>query len=97
MSIFAGMTSFQVVRAVRKVSDTKRVGHAGTLDPLATGLLLCCIGREATKHIDLFQGQEKEYECTMRLGECTPSLDMETEVGKGVVAYSLISCLAFGS
>jgi tRNA pseudouridine55 synthase len=55
-----------------------KVGHAGTLDPLATGLLVICTGK-MTKQIDTFQAQEKEYTGTMILGETTPSYDMETE------------------
>ena len=56
-----------------------KVGHAGTLDPLATGLLIICTGK-FTKKIDEFQAQEKEYTGTMILGAGTPSYDMETEV-----------------
>ena len=55
-----------------------KVGHAGTLDPLATGLLILCTGK-MTKQIDTFQAQEKEYTGTMVLGETTPSYDMETD------------------
>ena len=55
-----------------------KVGHAGTLDPLATGLLIICTGK-MTKQIDSFQAQEKEYTGTMMLGASTPSYDMETE------------------
>jgi tRNA pseudouridine55 synthase len=55
-----------------------KVGHAGTLDPLATGLLIICTGK-MTKQIDTFQAQEKEYTGTMILGATTPSYDMETE------------------
>jgi len=80
-------TSFQVVNklrwAIRKAHDIKKikVGHAGTLDPLATGLLVICTGK-MTKQIDTFQGQEKEYTGTFKLGNTTPSYDMETEVDK---------------
>ena len=80
-------TSFQVVNKLRwkikKVFNLKKikVGHAGTLDPLATGLLIICTGK-MTKQIDLFQGQEKEYTGTMTLGNTTPSFDMETQVDK---------------
>lgn len=58
-----------------------KVGHAGTLDPLATGLLIICTGK-LTKQIDTFQAEEKEYTGTMVLGATTPSFDMETEVDK---------------
>lgn len=77
-------TSFDVVNKLRynitkKVGQKLKVGHAGTLDPLATGLLIICTGK-LTKQIDLFQAQEKEYTGTFKLGETTPSYDAETEV-----------------
>ncbi len=72
-------TSFDVVKKVRNTLRVKKVGHAGTLDPLATGLLILCTGKY-TKRIDEIQGQEKEYTGTIRLGEVTPSYDRETEV-----------------
>lgn len=72
-------TSFDVVKKVRNTLRVKKVGHAGTLDPLATGLLILCTGKY-TKRIDAIQGQEKEYTGTIRLGEITPSYDRETEV-----------------
>ena len=56
-----------------------KVGHAGTLDPLATGVLIVCTGK-ATKQIENFQCQTKEYVATLRLGETTPSFDLETEI-----------------
>ncbi|MCF1191101.1 tRNA pseudouridine(55) synthase TruB [Mangrovimonas sp. AS39] len=78
-------TSFQVVNklrwAIRKKHNLKKikVGHAGTLDPLATGLLVICTGKK-TKEIQTFQGQEKEYTGTIVLGSTTPSYDLETEI-----------------
>lgn len=74
-------TSFDVVGKIRNSFKPLRlkVGHAGTLDPLATGLLIICTGK-MTKRIDEFQGQEKEYTGTMILGAITPSYDLETEV-----------------
>ena len=72
-------TSFDVVRKVKNALRIKKVGHAGTLDPLATGLLILCTGRK-TKDIDQIQAQEKEYTGTFRLGETTPSFDLETAV-----------------
>lgn len=78
-------TSFEVVKKVRarlrKRLDIKslRVGHAGTLDPLATGILTVCTGR-ATKRIEELQAGVKEYIAHIRLGETTPSFDLETEV-----------------
>ena len=73
-----GWTSFDVVNKVRRVLKAK-IGHAGTLDPLATGLLILCTGRE-TKNMVSFQGLEKEYTGTMTLGATTPSYDSETKV-----------------
>lgn len=78
-------TSFEVVKKVRarlrKRLDIKslRVGHAGTLDPLATGVLTVCTGR-ATKRIEELQSGVKEYIAHLRLGETTPSFDLETQV-----------------
>ena len=72
-------TSFDVVRKVKTTLRIKKIGHAGTLDPLATGLLILCTGKK-TKEIDLIQAQEKEYTGTFRLGETTPSFDLETAV-----------------
>lgn len=78
-------TSFQVVNKlrwhIRKEFNIKKikVGHAGTLDPLATGLLIICTGKE-TKNIATYQGQIKEYTGTFVLGATTPSYDLETEI-----------------
>lgn len=72
-------TSFDVVRKLRYLIKIKKIGHAGTLDPLATGLLIVCTGR-MTKRIDEFQGMPKEYTGTFVLGKTTPSFDLETEV-----------------
>jgi len=74
-----GITSFDVIRRLRKLLRVRKIGHAGTLDPMATGLLICLIGR-ATRWMTHFMAQEKEYEGVMRLGEITPSYDAETEV-----------------
>ncbi len=80
-------TSFDVVKSVkgqaRRITGIKRikVGHAGTLDPLATGLLLICTGKK-TKEIEGFQAQEKEYTGTIYLGATTPCFDLEQEVDK---------------
>lgn len=71
-------TSFDVVRKLRGILKIKKIGHAGTLDPLATGLLILCTGK-MTKQIDTFQAQEKEYTGKMVLGQTTPSYDLETE------------------
>lgn len=74
-------TSFDVVGKIRNsLKPLKlKVGHAGTLDPLATGLLIICTGK-LTKQIDTFQAEEKEYTGTMMLGATTPSFDLETVV-----------------
>ena len=78
-------TSFQAVNKIRWHIKKKfglkkiKVGHAGTLDPLATGLLILCVGKE-TKNISTYQGQIKEYTGTFTLGSTTPSYDLETEI-----------------
>jgi tRNA pseudouridine55 synthase len=72
-------TSFDVVNKLRRKLKIKKIGHAGTLDPLATGLLILCTGK-MTKRIEEFQGQEKEYTGSLILGKSTPSHDAETEV-----------------
>jgi len=80
-----GWTSFQVVNKIRwHLKNTTglkklKVGHAGTLDPLATGLLLICTGKK-TKIISTLQDSEKEYTGTFKLGATTPSYDLETEI-----------------
>lgn len=71
-------TSFDLVRKVRNLIRIKKVGHAGTLDPLATGLLIVCTGK-FTKKINEYMGMEKEYVGTFTLGSTTPSYDLETE------------------
>jgi tRNA pseudouridine55 synthase len=72
-------TSFDVVKKVRSALHERKVGHAGTLDPKATGLLIVCIGK-MTKSIDRFVGLEKEYTGSFELGIRTSSFDSETEV-----------------
>jgi len=71
-------TSFDVVRKIRSVIKIKKVGHAGTLDPLATGLLIVCTGK-FTKKINEYMGMEKEYTGTFTLGATTPTYDLESE------------------
>ncbi|MBC7721874.1 MAG: tRNA pseudouridine(55) synthase TruB [Pedobacter sp.] len=70
-------TSFNVVSKVRYLTKVKKVGHAGTLDPLATGLLIVCTGK-FTKKINDYMGMTKEYVGTITLGSTTPSFDLET-------------------
>ena len=75
----SGMTSHDVVAIARRVLGTKKIGHCGTLDPLATGLLLLTLGR-GTKIQDLLMSEDKEYIGTMKLGEVTDSQDADGEV-----------------
>ncbi|MCD4793769.1 MAG: tRNA pseudouridine(55) synthase TruB [Bacteroidales bacterium] len=84
---FKEWTSFDVVNKIRSQIKYRRnipkikVGHAGTLDPLATGLLIICTGKK-TKELHKYQAAKKEYIAKIKLGETTPSLDLETEVDK---------------
>jgi tRNA pseudouridine55 synthase len=71
-------TSFDVVRKLRSLIQIKKIGHAGTLDPLATGLLIVCTGK-FTKKINEYMAQEKEYTGTITLGAVTPTYDLESE------------------
>lgn len=72
-------TSFDVVKRIRKMANVKKVGHAGTLDPLATGLLIICTGK-FTRRLNEFMSSEKEYEGEFTLGATTASYDLETEL-----------------
>ena len=78
----SGITSFDVVRAVRRACGVKKVGHAGTLDPLATGLLLLAIG-DATKLLEYFIGCDKEYEVVGKFGYRSDSYDADGEIEEG--------------
>lgn len=71
-------TSFDAVRKIRNLVRTKKVGHAGTLDPLATGLLIICTGK-FTKKINEYMAKEKEYTGSFTLGATTPTYDLESE------------------
>ncbi|MSP58384.1 MAG: tRNA pseudouridine(55) synthase TruB [Flavobacteriaceae bacterium] len=73
-----GWSSFQAVKKIKYVTKAKKVGHAGTLDPLASGLLIICTEQQ-TKGIQVIQDAEKVYEGTIKLGVTTPSYDLETE------------------
>jgi tRNA pseudouridine55 synthase len=75
----SGMTSHDVVAIARRVLGTKKIGHCGTLDPLATGLLLLTLGR-GTKIQDLLMSEDKEYVGTLKLGEMTDSQDADGEI-----------------
>jgi len=76
-----GWTSFQAVKRLKYALKARKIGHAGTLDPLATGLLIICQGKK-TKEIELIQAMPKEYTGMFVLGETTPSFDLETAVDK---------------
>ena len=71
-------SSFQALKKVKYQLKIKKIGHAGTLDPLATGLLILCTGKK-TKEIDIYQAQEKEYIGTLVLGKTTPCVDLEKD------------------
>src|SRR5687767_808330 len=71
-------TSFDVIRKLRSLIKIKKIGHAGTLDPLATGLLIVCTGK-FTKKINNYMSLEKEYKGTFILGATTPTYDLESE------------------
>lgn len=75
-----GRPSFDVVESVRAGTEVQKVGHAGTLDPMATGLLIILVARPATRLQEACMHQPKTYEATMRLGQKTPSHDAETDV-----------------
>ena len=72
-------TSFDVVKKIRNITGSKKVGHAGTLDPLASGLLIICTGKH-TKKINDFQSLDKVYTGKFVIGATTPSHDLETEI-----------------
>ncbi|MEL7834460.1 tRNA pseudouridine(55) synthase TruB [Fodinibius sp. Rm-B-1B1-1] len=72
-----GWSSFQVVKFLRKCTDIRKIGHAGTLDPMATGLLILCVGK-GTRTVSAFQDADKEYKAEIVFGSSTPSLDAET-------------------
>jgi tRNA pseudouridine55 synthase len=76
----AGPTSFRMVSGVRRALGIKKVGHAGTLDPFATGLLVICVGRPATRMISMMMDGQKEYLATLCLGVETDTFDLEGAV-----------------
>lgn len=76
-------TSFDVVKKIRNLIQIKKVGHAGTLDPLATGLLILCTGKK-TKSIESYMAEEKEYTGTFTIGQTTPTYDLESEPSEAV-------------
>lgn len=76
----AGWTSFDVVAKLRRTTGVKTIGHAGTLDPFATGLLIVAVGREATKRLDTFLKLNKTYQATFTLGATSTTQDPEGEI-----------------
>jgi tRNA pseudouridine55 synthase len=94
----AGWTSHDVVSRARKLLKIKKIGHAGTLDPDATGVLILCIGK-ATKLAEYLMGMDKEYEAVMRLGETTSTQDASGEILEkkewdGIKEEELIGCFS---
>ena len=95
----SGPTSFAIVKQIRNILGIKKVGHSGTLDPLASGLLVVCAGRPATKIIPLLMEGDKEYEATVGLGVETDTNDLEGKVVASIEVpeisdRKIISCLA---
>ena len=93
-----GLTSFAIVRRIRWLLGIKKVGHAGTLDPFATGLLIVCVGRTATKHIEQFMNGRKTYIALVQLGVETETQDPEGTVTKTAPVpefdpEALVACL----
>lgn len=80
-----GLTSFAIVRRIRWLLKIKKVGHAGTLDPFATGLLVVCVGREATRCIELFMGSRKTYLARLQLG-----VETETQDPEGIITSTAL-------
>lgn len=94
-----GPSSFRVVQMVRRALGIRKTGHAGTLDPFASGLLLVCVGRPATRLISQLMAGEKEYLATLTLGVETTTQDREGEVVAtspvtGISADEVLACLA---
>lgn len=77
-----GPTSHDIVHQLRKITGEKKIGHAGTLDPFASGLLIAAIGRQATREIDKFVKLDKEYVATLHLGLVSSTFDPEGEIKK---------------
>jgi tRNA pseudouridine55 synthase len=95
----AGITSHDVVDHVRKATGERTVGHAGTLDPFATGLLIVGVGRESTKHLNDFLGMDKTYRATILIGKDSTTLDPEgeiTDAGPGEITSEAITAAIKG-
>lgn len=86
-----GKTSFSLVSALRRLTRIEKIGHAGTLDPFATGLMVMLVGKNFTRQSDSFLTQEKEYDCVARLGITTDSYDCD---GQTTATSDLIPTLA---
>ncbi|PLX20300.1 tRNA pseudouridine(55) synthase TruB [Candidatus Parcubacteria bacterium] len=94
-----GISSHGVVNALRNITGIKKIGHAGTLDPFASGLLILAIGRESTKQIDYFVKKDKKYIATLKLGASTDTYDREGIIKtspqtKELETKQIKSCLA---
>lgn len=76
----ASVTSFSLVRSLRKVFNVQKIGHAGTLDPFATGLMVMLVGKKYTTQSSQFLNQDKEYLAEIHLGEATDSYDKEGKI-----------------
>lgn len=75
-----GITSFGLVRALRKITGVQKIGHAGTLDPFATGVMILLLGKKWTQRSDQFLSQDKEYLATLSLGKATDTYDLEGKI-----------------
>jgi len=87
-------SSYKVVHKVKKAARLKKVGHAGTLDPMATGLLILCTGKK-TKEIYKYQALRKTYTGIITLGKSSPSMDMETEISEHEIPADLDEKIIF--
>lgn len=76
----AGSTSFHIVSLLRRLTKVEKIGHAGTLDPFATGLMVMLIGRDYTRLSDTFLTTDKEYQATLKLGEATDTYDLDGQI-----------------
>ena len=77
-----GISSFKVVQILRRVTGVKKIGHSGTLDPLATGLMICAIGRHYTRQLETLMKRNKTYTGTAILGQSTDSYDADGTITK---------------
>jgi len=87
----AGPTSHDLVDFLRQITGEQRIGHAGSLDPFAEGLLLLAIGRESTRQLNQFVGLDKEYVATIQLGATSSTYDKTGEIKKCQAAQCQVS------